>query len=134
MQFFDKLLQKIPDHYETEPENELEDACPVCHGKKIVFQDAIQLMHICRRCRGRGSVDWVNKATGNPPDEITDKQLELRLAVENAQVLAMKIKEVLAKINVDTRVSVEVVKYEPYYATPGAYKKQQISRSTLFTI
>lgn len=99
-----------------------QQVCPQCHGKKIVGGELINIMNLCPKCGGYGSLDWVEFATGNTTRARANYDLQFQLAVKNSERLAQKIKHLFISAGTTVRVSIRTIRPDPlskiYHNTP----------------
>ena len=98
-----------PDYYEGDEEPLThQETCSHCNGKGVVTEEVITLRTICKHCKGRGSVDWIDHMTGNPSIYNASRSLQFNIAAGNVERLIVLMKQIMASVGEDIRVSVSL--------------------------
>lgn len=87
--------------------------CHLCRGDGIDRKEYMALLRLCQRCNGHGYVDWVAGAVkGSSHKPKVNKDMQLRIAHQNIDILRHKIIDIGMEVGVHITVDIKALKTE----------------------
>ena len=83
--------------------------CSKCNGNKLIPKH-IDILSVCDKCNGYGELDWIENVTKSRMT--TTESFNHAVDLRNAQLLAVKIKEIVGKYHPNVTVIVKVEAFE----------------------
>lgn len=97
-----------PYHEDDQESDTHQEECSDCHGKGLVSIQPISIQTICQKCKGRGSIDWIDHMTGNPSPYEISRNLAMNTASANIEHLILLMKQIMAEVGENIIVSVDL--------------------------
>lgn len=94
-----------------------QEDCSVCHGAGTVLAEPVSIQRICSKCKGRGSIDWIDHMTGNPSPHEISRNFAMSVATINIERLIVLMKQIMAGVGEDIRVSVSL-EHREFHGSP----------------
>jgi hypothetical protein len=90
---------------DSERENDLKEICDVCHGKKIIKSQAIELIQPCNKCKGHGKLFWTDRILGSK--EISAPGIANDIIATNINYLTYEIKNQFSLVGIDVVITID---------------------------